>query len=328
MRESNLSFNDYEPHVLDHIEEKLKALSEMSKTDRNFLNGIIRHYKPKKIVEIGVSYGASSAILLNATKDNEQSRVYSLDLSPIHYKDSTKKTGFLIEELFPEFLDRWILQTGGLACEFLDQIGDGIDLCLIDTTHRHPGEFLDYLMVLPYMKKDGIIVIHDTCFHTFPNFPPSGTCNILFSTIRGIKFSPTHWVEKYLPNIGAVQLEEKSFSDAWSIFNLLSLRWCYLITDQQIATMRRHFQKHYGAHEIFWFDQCCRYNLDEDKKDREQKELRLQKEKASQQLQIQPKKNLPKQKDSIGKKIASIVKSYLFFPYYTYKSYKILQKKQ
>ena len=48
-----------------------------------------------------------------------------------------------------------------MSCNFLEDIGKDIDLCFIDTTHCSPGEFLDYLQVLPFMKRNGIIVIHD-----------------------------------------------------------------------------------------------------------------------------------------------------------------------
>ena len=45
------------------------TINEMSYLERCFLNGIIRQTKPKKILELGVSAGGSSAIILNAIKD-------------------------------------------------------------------------------------------------------------------------------------------------------------------------------------------------------------------------------------------------------------------
>ena len=35
---------------------------------REFLNGIVRKFKPKKILEIGVAEGGSSIVILNAIK--------------------------------------------------------------------------------------------------------------------------------------------------------------------------------------------------------------------------------------------------------------------
>ena len=49
----------------------------MGGNQREFINGIIRKFKPKKIVEIGVYYGGSSAVILNAIKDIEGAHLYS-----------------------------------------------------------------------------------------------------------------------------------------------------------------------------------------------------------------------------------------------------------
>ena len=52
----------------------------MSIDELYFINGLIRKYKPKKIIEIGVCTGATSATILNAIKDIEESKLYSVDL--------------------------------------------------------------------------------------------------------------------------------------------------------------------------------------------------------------------------------------------------------
>ncbi len=53
----------YQNQILDEIDDKIKFVSQMSKKQRQFINGIIRQTKPKKILEVGVSSGASSAEL-------------------------------------------------------------------------------------------------------------------------------------------------------------------------------------------------------------------------------------------------------------------------
>lgn len=54
----------------------------MSEHERRFLNGIIRELKPEKILEVGVSAGRSSVIILNAIKDIEDAKLYSIDRDP------------------------------------------------------------------------------------------------------------------------------------------------------------------------------------------------------------------------------------------------------
>lgn len=60
----------FQSEILDEIEDILStptprgSISEMSYKERCFLNGIIRQSKPKKILELGVSAGGSSASFL------------------------------------------------------------------------------------------------------------------------------------------------------------------------------------------------------------------------------------------------------------------------
>lgn len=158
-------FQTFDTDVLDKIKERLRqSHSLMTETESYFLNGIIRYYKPKKVLEIGVASGTSSAVILNAIKDIEGAKLYSVDLSQRHYTMKNKQTGFAVEEFFPELsnLNKWELKTGKLVHEFIDEIGDGIDLCLIDTIHERPGEILDYLMVLPYLSPNCVVVSGNT----------------------------------------------------------------------------------------------------------------------------------------------------------------------
>lgn len=151
--------------ILDSKPNDSSTLSQMTYKERCFLNGIIRQNKPKKILEVGVSAGGSSAVILNSIKDCDEARLYSVDYSERWYIDDSKHTGFAIDSQFSHLKDKWQLYTGGTTAKFIEQIGGDIDLCLIDTVHANPGEFLDFLIVLPYLKKNAIVVLHDTCFH-------------------------------------------------------------------------------------------------------------------------------------------------------------------
>lgn len=67
------------------------TISEMTYLERCFLNGIIRQAKPKKILELGVSAGGSSAIILNAVKDFDNTKLYSVDYNKKWYRDNSKR---------------------------------------------------------------------------------------------------------------------------------------------------------------------------------------------------------------------------------------------
>ncbi len=129
-----------------------------------YFNGVLRKVKPQKVIEIGVSRGGSAVLILNAIKDIQGAKLYSIEKDKICYKNKDKKSGFLVEEKFPELMKNWKLFLGGVTAEFIESIGDGIDLAFIDTMHVTPGEMLDFLMILPFLKNEAIVVFHHAFF--------------------------------------------------------------------------------------------------------------------------------------------------------------------
>jgi hypothetical protein len=57
-------------------------------------------------------------------------------------------------------LDKWSLYIGRITSEFIETIGDGIDLVFIDTVYVKLGEMLGLLMVLPFLKNEDIVVFY------------------------------------------------------------------------------------------------------------------------------------------------------------------------
>lgn len=268
---------NFQTEIVDEINEILDAnpsesstLSEMSYKERCFLNGIIRQAKPKKILEVGVSAGGSSALILNATKDFKGTKLYSVDYNEKWYKDNAKRTGFVIDEQFLHFKDRWQLYTGGTAARFMEAIGGDIDLCLIDTAHINPGEFLDFLIVLPYLSKNAILVLHDTCLYSLidGNLYATGggwrnicyTNGVLFSCLKGRKFTFNENLFYQYANIGATILDELQDDKIFDYLYLLTLPWYYLPSDNDILECQNLFKKNYGDDFADRFLKIARYN--------------------------------------------------------------------
>ena len=232
------------------------TINEMSDVERKFLNGIIRQLKPKKILEIGVSAGGSSIIILNAIKDIEEAKLYSIDYLKKWHFNNEKDVGYLVKEKCNYLSDKWKLYTGGVTANFIEEIGGDIDLCLLDTAHRNPGEFMDFLMFLPYMKKNAVIVIHDIIFHTFNIDPQAYTCGLLFNTIKGKKITTKDNFNNNVgnvANIGAVILDDNIMDNILEHFLLLMLPWKYMPKDEDIIVTQRLFSKHYSQELIDLF---------------------------------------------------------------------------
>lgn len=234
----------FENEIVDEINNILSGISEMTYLERCFLNGIIRQAKPKKILELGVSAGGSSAIILNAIKDFDNAKLYSVDYNKKWYGDNSKYIGFIIDEKFSNLKNKWKLYTGGTAAKYMEEIGGEIDLCLIDTMHANPGEFLDFLIVLPYLKKNAILILHDIALHHTYKF--CITNGILFSCLNGNKLSFNEGLWNRFANIGAVILDENIKDNILDYLYLLTLPWEYLPTDDDILECQKLFSKNYG----------------------------------------------------------------------------------
>lgn len=251
--------------ILNRLSPDVFSLSELDHGAQVFLSDLILKYKPKKVLEIGVSAGGSSAIILNALQEIPGSEMHSVDISTEYNKKGrNKKTGFVVDEMHPNLLDKWRLYTGGMVCDFIEEIGGNIDLCFIDTIHKIPGEILDFLMVLPYLSKNAVVVIDDISLntHLFANNKEKIVNCVLFSAIVGQKIiaDPGKSSDSIVPSIGAVILDDDIKDRAFDIFNLLILPWGYNLSIKAYKRVLTHFKKHYDKFNVEIFRKMYRFN--------------------------------------------------------------------
>lgn len=182
----------------------------------------------------------------------EGSKLYSVDYTTEYYKDKNKKSGWVVDEYFPNLKNKWILNTGGTLAKFIEDIGNDIDICLLDTMHINPGEILDLLVVLPFMKKNGIIILHDTIFHMgyeiSYHYKHSYTNGLIFSVLKGKnKYMPTDInIIENVANIGAVVLEDEPTNSSFEYFYLLTFPWSYIPNDEDFVYIENIIQKYYN----------------------------------------------------------------------------------
>ena len=254
--EEKFYFDKYEVFAYNRIKQKLidNQCSEMWDNQREFLNGVVRKFKPRKILEIGVRHGGSSLVILNAINDFEYSKLYSIDLS------SEEDVGNCVKNYFPNFMKNWILFKGNIATKFIEKIGFNIDLLLIDTAHFEPGEILDFLIVLPFLKQNAVVIFHDIANQiTRSTNRNEWAPYIIFNGIRGVKFLPSG--NKILTHdIGAIQLENNQTKYYHDYFRLLGGQWQYFPKENHINQIRKHFKKYYDKDCLFMFEETIRFN--------------------------------------------------------------------
>ena len=96
-----------------------------------------------------------NSVILNAIDDFKNSILYSIDLNSANF------VGQCVNKYFPHFMRNWKLFKGNIATEYIEKIGNNIDIAMIDTAHFEPGEILDFLIILPFLKDEAIVIFHD-----------------------------------------------------------------------------------------------------------------------------------------------------------------------
>ena len=265
---------NFEQNVLDELLE-LKFYSQNSYLDKCFLNGVIRKLKPKKVLELGVAAGGTSLIILNALKDIPGSFLYSSDISEKLYDDNTKLTGHEVKDNCPDLMKNWKLYTGNVIGEYIEEIGDGIDLAFIDTNHVAPGEMLDVLMVLPFLKENATIVFHDTNLHQYGwksgrscsrrnrRCASSYTNGLVINYLRGDIYYPKFVNKRYDDvNIGAIKLSPNQKQYYFQYINILSIQWDYFPVESDMNIARKIISKYYGEKNLELYDMVVQANKD------------------------------------------------------------------
>ena len=247
----NFKYHLYEREI---ITEKMKNYGGwlLKNNEPYFINGIIRKFKPKKCLEIGVDKGGSAIIILNALKDINDSFLVSLDL--ISYNSNGNYyIGENVKKYFPELTNnnKWQLYTGEQPHIFLDKLNLKFDFLFLDTVHITPGELINIIEALPFLEENAIIIMHDVMYHLPTNnyysprevkYHPSQI--YLFTSLTGYKVIIED-KNKGAENIGAIFLHSNKEKYYLNYFLLLLTPWEYMPTKTQIKELRSFISKYY-----------------------------------------------------------------------------------
>lgn len=253
----------------------------MIEFDSTFLCGLIKTCRPKKILEVGVATGSSTAIILQVLQDiGEPYETHSVDISEKLYTDQTQPTGYLAaiakenKLLIPPrettLCGKHEFHLGKYLPQIIDEIGDGIDFVFLDTVHFLPGEVLDFLVTLPYLKDGAMVGLHDIEFCQFvPPPKPLGfaTGSLFSAAVSEEKFlnskvqsSDEKFTQFFYPNIGAFRIGKETRANIENVFLALVLTWAYRPGDNELDLYRDFYSKHYSADMVNIFNEAVRMN--------------------------------------------------------------------
>ena len=224
----------------------------------------LKKFHPQKIVEVGVCSGGTTAIILQCLEDiGQEYKMYSIDISAEYPHDNNLETGFIGKEALESvFIPKGMIGThqfylGTILPLVIDEIGRNIDFVILDTAHILPGEVLDFLTVLPYLKDNAVVVLHDVYENQrlYQQIHQHAT-GLLFSAVVADKFlnfkSNDPNALRY-PNIAAFQINNDTMKYIENVFLTLMIRWRYLPEDKQLDNYYSKLVENYPTklNEIF-----------------------------------------------------------------------------
>lgn len=191
---------------------------------------------------------------MNAIEDIKGSKLYSIDLNEKEF------IGNCVNKYFPNLIKNWILFKGNIATEYMEKIGKNIDIALFDTSHLEPGEILDFLIVLPFLKEEAIVIFHDIAMQMTNSknrneFAPY----IIFNGIRGQKFLPSG-KNILKQDIGAIKLEKNQQKYYEDYFRLLGGQWQYFPKEIHINQIKIFVTKYYNKECLTIFEEAISFN--------------------------------------------------------------------
>lgn len=172
-------------------EGAMKRYTEMTAFEHSFLCGLLREKKPRKVLEIGVAAGGTTAVVLSCLKEmNISANVHSVDVSEEWYRGGKRTTGFGACDNMNKIIGKcqhkfWL---GKSIPWVIEDIGGDIDFLILDTTNALPEETLDFLVCLPFLQDGCVVVLHDVIENLLRYNEREIATKLLFDSITAEKY--------------------------------------------------------------------------------------------------------------------------------------------
>lgn len=226
---------------------------DISSYDTRFLAGLVNSLRPRRIVEVGVASGWSSAVLLKSISEfGDHCQVVGIDLSPTYYLDAAIPTGQATSELVPDLMGRYQLLTGKLCFEAMPEV-ERVDFAFVDAHHLHPWATLDVLGILPHIERGSWIALHDLNLCRFERHK---------HTNRGPFYLYYMWPNPKIHStqqptmIGAIQLGSSSEEDLSNLLEVLYTPWEMRVSNATLCSLRDYLEKYFGQDWALKYEEC------------------------------------------------------------------------
>ena len=109
----------------------------------------------------------------------------------------------------------------------IEQIGSNIDFLILDTVHAMPGEFLDFICALPFLKDGAVVVLHDVSEHCRVNNPHGYCTRLLLCSVTAEKYYNVDEIDdvRGFFNIAAFKIDQSTRAEIENVILALSVKW-------------------------------------------------------------------------------------------------------
>lgn len=221
--------------------------SEFLESEWELLKSHIEKYKPKKILEIGVSYGGTTNLLLSILDDTQE--LFSIDIS------TDKRIASVVNKK-----NNWTFFQGDILIKFDELIKTKFDLVILDTAHVMPGEILDFLMVYPLMNLNSYLALHDISLFTIKETESDSIAPFLLLNSLSNNEKTFANSERVFSNFTIIKITKTE--NIFSIFNLLCIDWKDYKQIKDINSLNNYFKKYYSEDITNFFKKIYKYQLD------------------------------------------------------------------
>jgi predicted O-methyltransferase YrrM len=156
--------------MLERFRRPEWVTGSISAVDAVFLHDVIQSVRPRRIVEVGVASGCSSAALLMGLADagipllhdDGTAALHGFDRLDCCFFDRDRALAAGAFEMVPDLVCGLKLHPGETALDASRRFaGEPIAFAFIDADHRHPFPTADMLALAPVLARGAWVALHD-----------------------------------------------------------------------------------------------------------------------------------------------------------------------
>lgn len=157
-----------------HDQYVIRTAGPIAKSEGKVMLREIERHQPRSFIEVGTSSGLSTGLIAHMLHDNGGEHLVSVDLNDRYYRDDSKATGFLAEQIYTGDRVRVDLRSPATS-EQVPSWDETFEMGFVDGSHQHPWPLLDTLFLRTRMTGPMFLFHHDLILYkTQPTAPGVG----------------------------------------------------------------------------------------------------------------------------------------------------------